>query len=135
MMRNISYTNPVLDAEIDSLVGAPFSILKRIKMGGVGSQRMVIEEASAEIGAFLALQRNNIHYCSLELRPRGVIARFRALLETHAWVIPFHQLSIFRSGESYSIHSGGNYLRVSGLNGHSPDHKFMRRILEQKMSG
>ena len=81
MLLNISYNDIKQKNEIDKLVGKPFSIKKRLKMGGIGSEKMIISSASVNIKNLLLLD-NNINKCNIELRPKGIIVFFRSLLET-----------------------------------------------------
>ena len=49
MLLNISYNDIKQKKEIDKLVGKPFSIKERLKMGGIGSEKMIISSASVNI--------------------------------------------------------------------------------------
>ncbi|TVR39221.1 MAG: hypothetical protein EA392_07105 [Cryomorphaceae bacterium] len=131
MLRNITYNNPDIKAEINALVGPPFGLISSIKMGGIGSRRMLITEASPDIRKWLSLQ-TTAPYCYLELRPSGIIVHFRSILETMGWVIPFHHLSIFRNGEAIHLHGAGSFMHLSGVGSLKPDHKFIEKVLGRK---
>lgn len=134
MLRNVSYNNPQFTREINELVGTPFSIFQRIKMGGNGSPRLVISEASEEIDSLLKVD-NRRHYANIELRPKGIIVGFRSRLEAYALVIPYHKLVLYKSTEdTYSIYTDTTVIKVHEDASDRPIHKFMRKIIEGKNS-
>ena len=88
MLRNISYNDHKLKEEISKIIGKPFSFFERIKMNGIGSSSLRIQGSNSEIENLLNLD-NNDNRCNIEIRKKGIIVRFRALLETYALIIPF----------------------------------------------
>ena len=96
MLVNVSYNNKEIIQSIASEVGKPYRWKERWKMGGIGSPKLFISDASMEIMELLELD-NKINSSNIEIRPRGIILRFRSILETFAVVIPFHKLAIFIS--------------------------------------
>ena len=82
MLLNISYNDPTVKRQIEKAVGRPFSLQQRWKLGGIGSQKLMINSASIDIHNLLILD-NNLKSCNLELRPLGIIVHFRSLLETY----------------------------------------------------
>ena len=91
MLVNVSYNNKEITRKVDAEVGKPFTLKERWAMGGIGSPRLFITETSIEIRNLLILD-NNRDQCNVEIRPKGIIVRFRSLLETFALVIPFYKL-------------------------------------------
>ena len=75
MLLNISYNDPKQKKEIDDIVGKPFSLQNRWKMGGIGSGKLVISSSSVEIHNLLILD-NNINTCNIEIRPNGSDSSF-----------------------------------------------------------
>ena len=112
MLMNVSYNNPKQEQAITDLVGKPFSLRDRIKFSGVGSPKLQIVSSSPKIANLLLID-NNLDVCNIEIRPKGIIVRFRSLLETYAMVIPFYKLSIFKGkSASYSIHADGQKIEI-----------------------
>ena len=112
MLRNISYNNLKIRSEINHLVGSPFTILKRIKIGGVGSPKYIISQTDSKINNLLNLD-NNINQCNIEIRPKGIIISFRSLLETYALTIPFYKLKMFKGkSNEYSIYKDEYFIKV-----------------------
>ena len=92
MLLNVSYNDPKIKKQINSEVGAPFSLRERWKLGGIGSSKLKITHASIDIHNLLVLDNNN-NSCNIELRPKGIIVRFRSLLETYGLIIPYFKFS------------------------------------------
>ncbi len=112
MLVNISYNNREVTRKVDALVGKPFALKERWTMGGIGSPKLFISDTSIEIGNLLILD-NNLDSCNIEMRPKGIIVRFRSLLETFALVIPYYKLTIFKGDFAvYTVHMDHYFIRV-----------------------
>ena len=112
MLLNVSYDDPKIKEKIDAAVGKPFSLKERWVKGGIGSPKLVINQSSIDIHNLLVLD-NNLNTCNLELRPKGIILRFRSLLETFAFVIPYHKLSLYKGkAKEYSIYKDKQFVKV-----------------------
>ncbi len=112
MLVNVSYTNRELDRRIEELVGKPFPLKQRWAMNGIGSPKLIIREASVEIRNLLLLD-NNRDSCNIEMRPGGIILRFRSLLETFGLVIPYYKLTLYKGDLGvYTVHSDHHFVRV-----------------------
>ena len=131
MIRNISYKDTSVRSEIDSLVGRPYPLTDRIRMGGIGSPRFLIRESSAPIMALLTLDHNT-NYCNMELRPGGIIVGFRSILETYAWIVPYARLSVTRSEGIVSLYSGENFMRLLSMDFSKSHGAFIRRLIRKK---
>ena len=131
MLLNISYNDPKQKKEIDDIVGKPFSLQNRLKMRGIGSGKLVISSASIEIHNLLILD-NNINTCSIEMRPMGVIVRFRSLLETYGLIIPYFKMKLYKGkSKIYSIYKDQYYIKVKAEK--SSIHEFFRKISNHKV--
>ena len=130
MIYNISYKDNKQLELINNSVGKPYSLIDKIKLGGVGSPKYYIKSSDKKIDSLLILD-NNDNTCNIEMRPKGIIIRFRSLLETFALIIPYFKLSIFKpTGDTYSIHSGENKIII--ITQTENKRKFIKRVLEQK---
>lgn len=130
MLVNVSYKNPDLEKEIDAEVGQAYSLMKRIKMGGNGSPKLWVNECSKEIDELFSLDHNN-NTCNIELRPRGIIIRFRSLLETFALVIPYYKLSIYKgSSFEYSVYRDQHFMKIKS--DQEPVQVFFRKLIKKK---
>jgi hypothetical protein len=122
---NIKATNTAISIQ----VGKPFSLLKRIRLGGIGSGKMQIETTSENIRPFL----NASHYptyASIELRPNGILIHINQGLRNFCWPIPYYQLSIYRT-EFITIYGSGSFIRFSS--NQTKHFNFIKKILDEKI--
>lgn len=130
MLVNVSYTNKEITRKVDAEVGKPFTLKERWAMGGIGSPRLFITETSVEIRNLLILD-NNRDQCNVEIRPKGIIVRFRSLLETFALVIPYYKLSVYKGDLAvYSIFRDHYFIKVQADT--KAVQKFFRKLLDYK---
>ena len=130
MLLNVSYNDKKITEKIDSEVGKPFTLKERWAMGGIGSPRLFITETSIEIHNLLILD-NNRDQCNIEMRPKGIIVRFRSLLETFALVIPYYKLTLYKGDlAKYSIYRDHHFIKVQADT--KAIQKFFKKILDYK---
>ncbi|WP_430906979.1 hypothetical protein [Maribacter sp. 2-571] len=130
MLLNVSYSDKKVTNKITDAVGKPFPLKERWKMGGIGSPKLFITETSVEIRNLLLLD-NNRDCCSIELRPKGIILRFRSLLETFALVIPYYKLTVYKGDLAvYSVYRDHYFVKVTADT--KAIQKFFRKMLDQK---
>ena len=126
MLKNVSYNNSKIKSEINDVLGNPFTIFERIKLRGVGSPKYIISQTDSIITNLLNLD-NNTNQCNIELRPKGIIVSFRALLETYALIIPFYKLKLFKGQSNvYSIYIDKYFIKILAKN--KNEHDFIKKI-------
>lgn len=129
MLLNISYNEPEITHKINNEVGKPFTIKERLRLGGIGSPKLQITTCSIDIHNLLVLD-NNANTCNVEIRPNGIIVRFRSLLETYALIIPFYKLSLYKGDAyEYSIYRDHYFIKVKA---DKNVHTYMKKILKYK---
>ena len=94
MILNTTYTNKDNDEIINGLVGYPYSFFNKLKMKGIGSGRMIIDEVSPKLERAL-LNGPDLNYANIELRPKGILVRITRRLDNFTWIIPYYQLYTF----------------------------------------
>ena len=130
MLLNISYNDPTVKRQIEKAVGRPFSLKQRWKLGGIGSQKLVINSASIDIHNLLILD-NNLKSCNLELRPLGIIVHFRSLLETYGLIIPYYKLKLYKGkAKEYSLYIDQHYIKI--FVDSKKNHSFFKKVGSQK---
>lgn len=130
MLLNISYNDPTVKRQIEKAVGRPFSLQQRWKLGGIGSQKLMINSASIDIHNLLILD-NNLKSCNLELRPLGIIVHFRSLLETYGLIIPYYKLKIYKGkAKEYSLYIDQHYIKI--FVDSKKNHSFFKKVGSQK---
>ncbi|KPM31453.1 Hypothetical protein I595_2719 [Croceitalea dokdonensis DOKDO 023] len=130
MLLNVSYNDKKINKKIEEAVGKPFTIKERFKLGGIGSPKLEITQASVEIRNLLILD-NNADCCNIEMRPNGIILGFRSLLESFALVIPYYKLTIYKGDLGiYSVYRDNHFVKVRADT--KAVQKFFRKLLDYK---
>lgn len=130
MLVNISYSNKEITRKVNAEVGKPFTLKQRWAIGGIGSPKLHITGASVEIRNLLILD-NNMDSCNIELRPRGIIVRFRSLLETFALVIPYYKLVVYKGDFAvYAMYRDHYFIKVRSDT--KAIQKFFKKLLDYK---
>ena len=118
-----------MTAAIGALVGPPFKLSQRWQLGGIGSPKLIISQSSIEIHNMLVLDHNT-NSCNIELRPKGIIVRFRSLLETYALIIPYYKLHLYKGKASeYSVYMDQYFVKVYA---NDSVHQFFRKLRNEK---
>ena len=130
MLLNVSYTDKKITQKIDEELGKPFTLKERLQLGGIGSPKLHITEACVEIQNLLILD-NNLNTCNIEMRPKGIIVRFRSLLETYGLIIPFYKLTIYKGDLAvYSIYRDNYFIKVRSDT--KAIQKYFKKLLDYK---
>ena len=132
MLRNLSYNDPELYREIDELVGPAYSFFERITLKGIGSPRLTIGKASEKITELLT-RDHNLNFCNIELRPNGIIFRFRSKLETYGLIIPFRQLTIFKGKPGEMALYGGEHFIAIDLSKGKGVIEFLNKLMAKRL--
>lgn len=112
MLVNVSYNDREIINKIDREVGKPFSLKERWALDGIGSPKLFIMESSTQIRNLLILD-NNTDSCNIELRPKGIIVRFRSLLETYALIVPYYKFRLHKTGLGvYTIYHDQHFIKI-----------------------
>lgn len=131
MLVNISFLDRKTQELIDTTVGQAFPLIERLKMKGVGSPRLLITDGSPDLKALFEVNLDTT-YCNVELRPKGIIIRFRSLLDTYALIIPYYSLTVYQMAELWQFHIDGQFISaVPELNKNS-NRKFLIKLLGEK---
>ncbi|MCK0144926.1 hypothetical protein MWU78_04605 [Arenibacter sp. F26102] len=109
MILETSHKNKDISLLINDVVGRPFSFIKTIKMKGSISKRMIIEDSSPNLKAYLN-RAFDPTLANIELRPLGILIRIIKGLSNFTWVIPYYQLDIYKSNSNH-IYSQGRFIR------------------------
>ena len=132
MIYNSTYTDIEKDIETDNLVGKKYNLIKSIRLRGIGSKRLIVEELGINFKKLIQ-QKNDIIYSNIELRKKGIIVYVVDGQKRFTWVIPFYKLVIYKT-PSFSIHSEGNFIRYSNKLNHKQNLIFFKKILDHKFN-
>ena len=131
MILNTTYTNKDNDVTIDNLVGRPYSFLKKLRMKGIGSGRMIIDKVSPKLQRAL-LNGPDINYANIELRPKGILVRITRRLDNFTWIIPYYQLYTYMTN-GLSIHGQGEFLHFKNDRFLKNNKEFIKKMLNLKV--
>lgn len=131
MILNTTHLSSKVKKNIADFIGDEFSFIQKLKLGGVGSYRMIIEQASDDIKENLNFNKG-IDYCSFELRKKGIMVHFQNHnYEKTSWLIPFYKFVIFKT-EALSIYSDKSFIKLKLDRNFKLNKKFIARVLRLK---
>lgn len=132
MILDSTHPNKEHKQIINDLIGKSFSFIEAIKMGGVGSKRMIIEEASPNMKQYLN-QVSDINYANIEMRTDGVVVYINKGLKNFTWIIPYYQLVIYKTNGT-SIHAQGKYIHFKNNMTFKENKSFFNKLLNAKVN-
>lgn len=131
MILNTTHYNKEHKQIIEDLVGAPFSLVQKLKMGGVGSKRMIVDEVSPNMQSMMN-QVSDINYGNIELRPNGILIMITKGHKNFTWIIPYYQLVIYKVNGS-SIHAQGKFIHFKSNRMLKENKKFFDKMMDEKV--
>ena len=82
-LHNISYNDPKVRRSVEAECGPAFDLWTTIKRGGTGTPRFQLMDAPASVLSVIDRMEDR-RFCTLEMRPNGMLVRMRNRLETLA---------------------------------------------------
>ena len=131
MVLETTYTSEENKRLINDKLGKAFSLIKSIKLKGIGSKRMIIEDVSPNMKCYIN-KVADINYANIELRPKGILIHINKGLQTFSWIIPFYQLVIYKTNGS-SIHAQGKFIHFKNSKTFKENKSFFDKLLDQKI--
>ena len=130
MIYNSTYNDIEKEIETNNLVGKKYNLIKSIRLGGIGSKRLIVEDLGMNFKKLIQ-QKTDLIYSNVELRDKGIIVYVVDGQKRFTWVIPFYKLVIYKS-PTFSIHSDGNFIRYRNKLNHKQNLLFFKKILDHK---
>jgi len=129
MILNISYQSKSQERDINDHVGLSYTFWESLKMGGSGSQKLIINDCHEIFDPYLK-QLHSTKYCNIELRPRGIGLRFRYKLEAIGWFIPHTTLDYHHEDFSLKIQDQltGFFMNLKASHRNRINLKFMNKM-------
>ena len=127
MIFNTSYYDKEITAKINQMVGKPFSIWQRLKMGGIGSMRMIVDDSSTNFEPYLK-KAPQLTYINIELRPNGILVHLNNVLKVFTWAIPFEVLEV-KLEQKARICDANGFLEFRDAYKHN--RKFLERLIQR----
>ncbi|MGY8927484.1 MAG: hypothetical protein ACKVJC_09350 [Flavobacteriales bacterium] len=132
MLFNTSYKNEDYVKEVNRLLGKSYSFMEKLKMQGVGSRRLVIEELSPLLKP-KNMQEIDANFASVELRPKGIVIHFSNRLDRYSWIVPYRLMAIF-STQTFSVHSNGQFIKLRKDKYYRDNKKFFDKMNDLKIA-
>ncbi len=117
---------------IDDLVGKPYTFIQSIKMRGIGSKRMIVEEVSPNLSHILN-SVSDLNYANIEMRPNGIVIHITKGLRNFSWAIPYYHLVIYKTDGS-SIHAQGKYIHFRNDQNFKANKSFFKKLMDAKIA-
>ena len=131
MVLNTTHSNKDNKKIINKMVGNAFSFIQSLKLKGIGSKRMVVDNVSPNLRLFLN-KVSDINYSNIELRPKGVLVHITKGHQNFTWVIPYYQLVLYKSDGS-SIHAQGRFIHFKNNKMLKENKLFFDKLLNEKI--
>lgn len=131
MVFETTYSNPEITKSIDHIVGKPYSFFQALKLKGIGSKRMIIDNISPNLAQYLNTV-SDINYANIELRPLGILIRINKGLQNFTWTIPYYHLVIFKTNGA-SIHAQGRYIHFRDNRTFKENKSFFKKMMNKKI--
>ena len=131
MILNTTHHNPEHKQIIADLIGSSFSLVQKLKMNGVGSKRMIVDEVSPNMQSMMN-KVSDINYANIELRPKGILVMINQGLKNFTWIIPYYQLVVYKVNGS-SIHAQGRFIHFKDNKTFRENKKFFEKLMDEKV--
>ena len=131
MIFETTYSDKEITRSINNIVGKPFSFLQSLKMKGIGSKRMIIEDVSPNLKSYLNTV-SDLNYANIELRPLGILIRINKGLQNFTWTIPYYHLVLFKTNGS-SIHAQGKFIHFRNNTTFKENKTFFSKLMDEKI--
>ncbi|UPS91364.1 hypothetical protein [Bizionia sp. M204] len=131
MILNSTYHDKEHKEVISDLIGKPYSFFEALKLKGIGSKRMIINEVSPNLQAYLN-RVSDINYANIEMRSGGIIIYINKGLKNFSWIIPYYQLVLYKTNGA-SIHAQGKFINFENNNMFKENKAFFKRLLDAKV--
>ena len=131
MVYNTTHKNKEAETNFNNLLSKPFSLFEAIKIGGVGSKRMIIDKVSPQFKKYTNTVAD-INYGNIELRKKGIIVHINKGLKNFSWAIPFYQLHTYKTN-GFSIHACGNFVHFKNNKLLKENSSFLNKVMRLKI--
>lgn len=131
MIINSTYHNKEQKQLIIDLIGKPYSFLESLRLGGIGSKRMIIESVSPNMTSYLN-KIADINYANIEMRPNGILIYINKGLQNFTWVIPYYQLVMYKTNGA-SIHAQGKFIQFKNNKTFKENKTFFDKLMRIKV--
>jgi hypothetical protein len=116
---------------VNKAVGEKYTIFERLKLKGIGSGQLKVIEYSNNLKDCFS-DNHDIKFVIIELRKNGLIVYIKNYIDDYVWLIPFHQLSIFKSN-FFSLHGNGTFIKIDLKSIKGNNETFFKKVQDKKL--
>ncbi|PWH82755.1 hypothetical protein DIS18_11010 [Algibacter marinivivus] len=131
MILDTTYLDKKHKHLLSDLVGRSFTLLESLKMKGIGSKRMIIEDVSPNLQSYMNTV-SDANYANIELRKNGILLFINKGLQNFTWAIPYYQLVIYKTNGA-SIHAQGKFIHFKNNKTFKENKRFFEKMLDEKI--
>lgn len=131
MILNSTYKNKEEKQILEDLVGRSYSFFESLKMKGIGSKRMIVDDVSPNLKPYLNTV-SDANYANIELRSGGILIYINKGLQNFTWAIPYYQLVIYKTNGA-SIHGQGKFIHFKNNKTFKENKGFFNKMLDEKV--
>lgn len=132
MVLDTTYSSKKNKDLIKELVGKAYGFYEILRLKGIGSKRMIINDVSPNLKQYLNAIAD-INYGNIELRPSGILIHITKGLQNFTWAIPYYQLVIYKTNGS-SIHAQGKFVHFKNNTMLKENKLFFKKLLNEKIN-
>ncbi|WP_339895092.1 hypothetical protein [uncultured Algibacter sp.] len=131
MILNTTHFNKEHKQLLIDVVGKTFTFLEALKMKGIGSKRMIINDVSPNLKSYMNTV-SDVNYVNIELRKSGILLFINKGLQNFTWAIPYYQLVMYKTNGA-SIHAQGKFVQFKNSITFKENKAFFEKMLDEKI--
>jgi len=131
MILNTTHFNKEHKQLLIDVVGKTFTFLEALKMKGIGSKRMIINDVSPNLKSYMNTV-SDVNYANIELRKSGILLFINKGLQNFTWAIPYYQLVMYKTNDA-SIHAQGKFVQFKNSITFKENKAFFEKMLDEKI--
>ena len=131
MILNTTHYNKEHKQLLIDVVGKSFTFLESLKMKGIGSKRMIINDVSPNLKSYMNTV-SDVNYANIELRKSGILLFINKGLQNFTWTIPYYQLVMYKTNGA-SIHAQGKFVQFKNSITFKENKPFFEKMLDEKI--
>tara|TARA_R110002124_G_scaffold142156_1_gene306947 strand:+ start:444 stop:872 length:429 start_codon:yes stop_codon:yes gene_type:complete len=131
MILNTTHFNKEHKQLLIDVVGKTFTFLEALKMKGIGSKRMIINDVSPNLKSYMNTV-SDVNYANIELRKSGILLFINKGLQNFTWAIPYYQLVMYKTNGA-SIHAQGKFVQFKNSITFKENKAFFEKMLDEKI--
>ena len=132
MLVDLTYSSKEINKKIDAVVGPAFAVFSRSRWKGIGSERLVITNATGNLAELFGGKFTQ-HFANIEMRPAGIVIRIRYRLEVYGIIIPYAKLTLFENNPNeLNVYGDDVKMTLRNYHGRAINQRFITKLIKAK---